>query len=159
MEICLWCSQRSKMLCNNVPVTRDNPHNSLFLFKLLCKEEIVPMKSTDSVFCQPATGTVSVEIYIVVIWVNQAAWGGAFKRFDCFTNQQESILTWVCTFEAATSWAVLAAISCEQAMSSSYLPFSPTTRSAESLTNTSKQTQTQAQFHYTIWYSGQVSYN
>lgn len=42
----------------------------------------------------------------------------------------------VCTFEAATSCAVLAAISCEQAMSSSYVPFSPTTRSAESLTAT-----------------------
>lgn len=38
-----------------------------------------------------------------------------------------------CTFEAATSCAVLPAISCEQAISSSYLPFSPTTRSAESL--------------------------
>lgn len=44
----------------------------------------------------------------------------------------------VCTFEAATSCAVLAAISCEQAMSSSYVPFSPTTRSAESLTTTEK---------------------
>lgn len=38
-----------------------------------------------------------------------------------------------CTFEAETSCAVLPAISCEQAMSSSYLPFSPVTRSAESL--------------------------
>lgn len=37
------------------------------------------------------------------------------------------------TLEAATSCAVLAAISCEEAMSSSYWPFSLTTRSAESL--------------------------
>lgn len=38
------------------------------------------------------------------------------------------------TLEAATSCAVLAAISWEEAMSSSYWPFSLTTRSAESLT-------------------------
>lgn len=37
------------------------------------------------------------------------------------------------TFEAATSWAVLAAISCEQTMSSSYLPVWSTTLSADSL--------------------------
>lgn len=37
------------------------------------------------------------------------------------------------TLEAATSWAVLAAISCEQTMSSSYLPVCSTTLSADSL--------------------------
>lgn len=57
----------------------------------------------------------------------------------------------VCTFEAATSCAVLAAISCEQAMSSSYVPFSPTTRSAESLTTTEDND------HFMVWYSGWIN--
>lgn len=57
----------------------------------------------------------------------------------------------VCTFEAATSCAVLAAISCEQAMSSSYVPFSPTTRSAESLTPTEEND------HFMVWYSGWIN--
>lgn len=57
----------------------------------------------------------------------------------------------VCTFEAATSCAVLAAISCEQAMSSSYVPFSPTTRSAESLTATEEND------HFMVWYSGWIN--
>lgn len=43
------------------------------------------------------------------------------------------VICWGCTLDAATSWAVLAAISCEHTISSSNLPLPCTTWSAASL--------------------------
>lgn len=54
----------------------------------------------------------------------------ALNRRFCFVRR---FTEFACTFDAATSWAVLAAISCEHTISSSNFPFPCTTRSAASL--------------------------